>query len=287
MFKQITTKNTKKSFALAGLLAANLGLASTANATIVEFHVSYGKVQESFQVNLFDQTTPETVANFLDYVDSGHYINSVTHRVSPGFVVQGGGYEFNGAWPLTRIGANAPVVNEPVYSNVSGTIAMAKLGSDVNSATDQWFFNLADNSANLDRQNGGFTVFGQVIGDGMLVINKIAQLQLCNSTDLQGIPMAMDEGQTCADFSAPGIENFVVIEQVIVIDSSEVTDADLNPLLTKYPDSDGDGVKDIDDAFPSDPDKSVPDVEESGGSTTWLSLIMLSLFTIRKRLIKS
>ena len=54
------------------------------------------------------------------------------------------------------------VINEPVYSNVKGTIAMAKQGGNENSATSQWFFNMSDNSQNLDLQNGGFTVFGQI-----------------------------------------------------------------------------------------------------------------------------
>ena len=80
---------------------------------------------------------------------------------------------------------------------------MAKLGSSVNSATDQWFFNLANNASNLDLQNGGFTVFGQVIGDGMTVIEKIAQLKLCNAGSLEGIPMVVDEGQQCADLNRP------------------------------------------------------------------------------------
>jgi peptidyl-prolyl cis-trans isomerase A (cyclophilin A) len=278
----------KKLGAVSSILALTLGLANTASATIVEFQTSQG----SFQVNLFDQTTPETVSNFLNYVDSMHYTNSVIHRVSPGFVVQGGSYEFSGTMPLTSREANAPIINEAVYSNVKGTISMAKLGSSINSATDQWFFNLKDNNDidntnNLDRQNGGFTVFGQVIGDGMAVVEKIALIKLCNSGSLEGIPMVMDESQQCSDLVTPSIENFVVIEQVIIIDSSEVTDSGLNPLLSKYSDSDGDGVKDIDDAFPNDPSKYLPDAEESsGGSVTWFALVMLGLITTRKRFLK-
>ncbi len=274
-----TKKNAQKLCALASLITASFCLSNVANATIVEFRTSQG----NFQVNLFDQTTPKTVSNFLTYVDSAHYTNSVVHRVVTDFVVQGGGYTFEGAWPLTALNANAAVKNEAIYSNRRGTIAMAKNGGDINSATNQWFFNLNDNSDNLDRQNGGFTVFGQVIGDGMQVVDKIAALKLCNSVNLQGIPMIINESQTCADISAPGPENFVVIENIIIIDSSEVTDSNLTPLLTKFPDSDGDGVKDIDDAFPSDPNKYLPDIEEdSGGSITWLSLIMLGLASARK-----
>jgi peptidyl-prolyl cis-trans isomerase A (cyclophilin A) len=284
MFKHITKRSLKKLSAISSILTLSFAIANTASATTVEFQTSQG----NFQVNLFDQTTPNTVNNFLNYVDSLHYSNSVIHRVAPGFVVQGGGFEFSGTMPLTRIETNAPVVNEAIYSNVKGTIAMAKVGGSINSATDQWFFNLGDNSENLDRSNGGFTAFGQVIGEGMTIVNKIAQLQLCNTNDNGGIPMVLDDGQKCADLTVPGIENFVVINHVIVIDSSEVTDSDLNPLLSKFPDSDGDGVKDIDDAFPSDPNKTVPELAENdAGSITWFSLMMIGLIAIRKRFINT
>lgn len=290
MFTQITKKNTRKIFALVGIATASLGLANTANATIVAIKTSLSP--DSIEINLFDKTTPETVKNFLNYIDNGHYTNSVVHRVSPGFVVQAGGFEFSGTWPLTPLVPNAPVVNEPVYSNVKGTIAMAKKGNDVNSATNQWFFNLKDNNDtsdpnNLDRQNGGFTVFGQVI-KGFDIVEKISLIKnLCTNGALQGIPMIIESNKTCTDMVVPGTENFVVIEQVTIIDSSEGTDSGLNPLLSKYPDSDGDGVKDIDDAFPSDPSKSVPDVEDSGGSITWFALVVLALVSTRKRFIKS
>ena len=253
----------KKIGSTASILALTLGLANTASATIVEFIVSYDNKQESFQVNLFDTSTPATVSNFLNYVDSGHYTNSVVHRVSPSFIVQGGGYEFTGTLPLEPRDSNAPVINEPIYSNVKGTIAMAKLPGDINSATDQWFFNLKDNSGNLDLQNGGFTVFGQVIGDGMAVVEKIAQLELCYATSSGGIPMAIDEGLKCDDVNAPALENFVVIEQVVIIDSSEVTDANLSPTKNTL--------------------LNVT-AEDSGGSITWFALVMLGLASTRKRL---
>lgn len=290
MFPKITKKNTRTLLSLVSIATASLSLVNTANATTVEIKTSLS--DESIKVNLFDKTTPKTVKNFLNYVDTNHYTNSVVHRVSPGFVVQAGGFEFSGTWPLTPLVPNAPVVNEPIYSNVKGTIAMAKKGNDINSATNQWFFNLKDNNDtsdanNLDRQNGGFTVFGQVI-EGMDIVEEIALIQnLCTNEGLIGIPMLMEAGQTCLDMGSPGVENFVVIEQITIIDSSEVTDSGLNPLLSKYPDSDGDGVKDIDDAFPSDPNKSVPDVEESGGSMTWFTVAMLGLFACRKRFYKS
>lgn len=282
MFKQVARKNKKNLLTALAITAAGLAFPHSASATIVEFQTSQG----SITVNLFDETTPITVSNFLNYIDEGHYTNSVIHRAQPGFVVQGGGYIFDGEWPLTDLDSNAAISNEAIYSNIAGTIAMAKISEQPNSATDQWFFNLADNSTNLDRQNAGFTVFGQVI-EGIEIVNNIAGLTLCSTQYLENIPMVMDAEQACADMGTPGQENFVILEEVIIIDSSEATASDLNPLISKYPDSDGDGVKDIDDAFPSDPNKSVEDtIEDNGGSVAWFTIAMLGLVTLRKRLFK-
>lgn len=133
----------------------------------------------SIDVQLYDTEAPLTVENFLSYAKSGAYAGSFIHRSMPGFIIQGGGYGWNGTTnQLSYVVSNPPVLNEysPSRSNLRGTIAMAKLGNDPNSATNQWFFNLADNSANLDNQNGGFTVFGQVLNSGMGVVDAIAAL---------------------------------------------------------------------------------------------------------------
>jgi len=160
--------------------------------TLVRFDVNATAPYDKVYVELFDQsgehrlrTTPATVTNFLSYVDAGSYQNTFIHRSVPGFVVQGGGFTVTNGQPGIVIGnvtQRNPVVNEPkpvgatAANNVRGTIAMAKLGSDPNSATNQWFFNLADNSANLDAQNGGFTVFGRVLGSGMAAVDEIAKV---------------------------------------------------------------------------------------------------------------
>lgn len=140
----------------------------------------------SFDVLLYEDTAPNTVANFLRYMDAGEYVGTVIHRSIPGFIWQGGGFEFAGdpiqAVPIPTF---APIANEFGASNIRGTIAMAKMEGDPNSATSQWFFNLADNSANLNNQNGGFTVFGEVVGTGMDVVDLIAGLPTGNfSADL-------------------------------------------------------------------------------------------------------
>jgi len=131
------------------------------------------------EIELFDEVAPGTVENFLNYVNDGDYENSFVHRSVPGFVIQGGGFNFEAGLQGT-VPTDPPIQNEFNRSNVRGTVAMAKLGGDPDSATSQWFINLADNSASLDGgdgQGGGFfTVFGQVVGDGMEVADAIAAL---------------------------------------------------------------------------------------------------------------
>lgn len=119
---------------------------------------------------LFTNRTPVTRANFLQYVADGDYNHSFIHRSVPGFVIQGGGYlNTNPGGPLAlgSVPADPPITNEFGVSNTYGTISMAKSGGDPDSATSQWFVSLGDNSANLDNQNGGFTVFGRVTKDTM------------------------------------------------------------------------------------------------------------------------
>lgn len=126
----------------------------------------------TIDVELFQNVTPLTVANFLNYVNRGDYDNSMIHRSVPGFVIQGGGYNVN--TPGTHISEDPPVQNEfnPANPNTRGKIAMAKAGNDPNSATSEWFFNLSNNTG-LDTQNGGFTSFGQALGDGVRVMDTV------------------------------------------------------------------------------------------------------------------
>jgi len=133
------------------------------------------------EIELLTEDAPKTVANFLAYIDSGKYTKSFMHRSIPGFVIQGGGFTFNGTNPSGII-PFASVENEFKVSNTRGTVAMAKLNNQPDSATSQWFINLADNSESLDTQNGGFTVFARVIGNGMAVADAIAQLPIVNGT---------------------------------------------------------------------------------------------------------
>ncbi|MEQ9453523.1 MAG: peptidylprolyl isomerase [Phycisphaeraceae bacterium] len=138
---------------------------------------SVGTANDFFDVDLFETQTPITVANFRAYADSGDWVNTLIHRAVSGFIIQGGGFNINPASDaIGDVTSRGQIQNEPGISNTRGTIAMAKVGGNPNSATSEWFFNLGDNSANLDNQNGGFTAFGEVLGDGMDVIDAIAAL---------------------------------------------------------------------------------------------------------------
>ena len=197
-----------------------------ANATVVEFQTSLG----NFEVNLYDNTTPETVANFLNYVNNGQYTSSVIHRSVPGFVVQGGGFVFDMALPLESVPTFSPVTNEPELANVRGTIAMAKIGGDPNSATSQWFFNLNNNTANLDGQNGGFTVFGEVVGNGMDVVDAIAALPIFNFGGVVAeLPLRDYTSQDFTNGVDPDASNLVVISAIVVTDTTVDSAAGLNP----------------------------------------------------------
>ncbi len=149
---------------------------SAAWATTVRLETTLGNID----ILMFENEAPGHVANFLNYVNDGDYDESIIHRSVPGFVIQGGGHYFNAqTGSLSNVPTDPAITNEPGVSNTRGTIAMAKVNNQPHSATSQFFFNLADNSNNLDNQNGGFTVFGEVVS-GMDVVDLIASLQQFN-----------------------------------------------------------------------------------------------------------
>lgn len=137
------------------------------NDPIVTIKTSEGDIT----LRLFREKSPVTVANFLSYVDSGHYEGTIFHRVIPDFMVQGGGFLPD----MTEKATGEPIVNESRnrLHNVRGTVAMARTG-DPDSATAQFFINQRSN-LRLDWSPGqeGYTVFGEVI-EGMSVVDYIA-----------------------------------------------------------------------------------------------------------------
>ena len=221
-------------FKFTSLLACTLSaLALTVNsfATTVQFQTSHG----DFEVILFDEQTPKTVANFLQYVNEEAHEDSVVHRSVQNFVIQGGGFNLTNDVTFNPIATHPQVVNEAYYSNVRATISMAKRGGLPNSATSQWFFNLSNNSASLDYSNGGYTVFGQVVGDGMSTVDAIAALSIVDIDTKTGgtgigkeVPLQdYDESSQ----SKPSSDNFVTIYNVVVTDATvnNATDLELQP----------------------------------------------------------
>jgi peptidyl-prolyl cis-trans isomerase B (cyclophilin B) len=160
------------------LLVLSLGLAAGAASAAnpqVELDTTAGKIR----LELYPDAAPKTVENFLEYVKAKHYEGTQFHRVIGGFMVQGGGFTEDFKQKPTR----PPIAIESEHSlkaglsNVPGTVAMART-SDPNSATAQFFINVADNRRlnfrSADPAGYGYTVFAKVV-DGMDVVNKIAQ----------------------------------------------------------------------------------------------------------------
>ena len=155
------------------LFVVLLYLGGPTRATVVRFETSLG----NFDIRLFDSATPLTAQNLLAYINANRYDGTFIHRSVPGFVIQGGGYFYNTTNNTApHITTFPQILNEPDFSNIRGTLAMAKLGDNPNSATSEWFPNLSHNTDNLDNQNEGFTVFASVLGNGMQVIDAIAAL---------------------------------------------------------------------------------------------------------------
>ncbi|MEN9790227.1 MAG: hypothetical protein RLZZ36_815 [Pseudomonadota bacterium] len=124
-----------------------------------------------FTVELFSKEAPESSANFLKYVDDGHYDGTLFHRVIPNFMIQGGGFAAGMEQKSTR----PPIRNEATngLENLRGTLAMART-NDIHSATAQFFINLIDNDfLNHSPGNYGYAVFGRVTS-GMEVVDAIA-----------------------------------------------------------------------------------------------------------------
>lgn len=163
-----------------------LAFPAISSASVVSMQTALGEID----IELYDTAAPLTVANFMNYVTSGAYNSTFIHRSVPGFVIQGGGYSYADTpfgTAYFHIPTNPPVPNEfsPSRSNVRGTIGMAKPSNSPDGATSEWFINLADNSANLDYQDGGFTVFGYVIA-GMNVVDAIANLPISDQSVING-----------------------------------------------------------------------------------------------------
>ncbi|MDO8542523.1 MAG: peptidylprolyl isomerase [Opitutaceae bacterium] len=148
---------------------------------IVQFDTVFGK----FNVELRADVAPRHVTNFLGYVQRADYANTFIHRAAsfepgPVSIIQGGGYRFS-AGNATEVPRQSSVPLEYNLANSRGTLAAART-TDINSATSEWFFNVRDNTTILNQGNGGgYTVFGRVLGTGMIVVDTIASLPRINA----------------------------------------------------------------------------------------------------------
>ncbi len=131
-----------------------------------------------------EAAVPNSVDNFLGYVDRGDYVGSMIHRSTTLFsagvvVIQGGGFRREGPAVIREVPPQPAIANEFHQSNRRGTVAYARSNA-VDSARSQWFVNVSNSNTILDSRNGGFTVFGVVIGDGMEVVDAISQRSRLN-----------------------------------------------------------------------------------------------------------
>ena len=151
---------------------------------MVRLHTNFGAIT----LDLDDAKAPETVKNFLAYVASGHYANTIFHRVIDGFMIQGGGFEPDMKQKPTR----APVTNEASngLKNDRYTVAMART-NDPHSATAQFFINVKDNDflnhSAPTPQGWGYCVFGKVV-EGQDVVDKIKGVKTGRSGMHQDVP---------------------------------------------------------------------------------------------------
>lgn len=152
---------------------------------VVVMETSMGTIE----IELWADRAPISVENFLRYVDNGLYDNLTFHRVIPGFMIQGGGYDSE----FMEMSGYPPITNEadPSLQNERGTLAMARTNV-VDSATSQFFINLVDNDflnqTGRTPQQFGYAVFGEVV-DGMDVVDQIATVETGNRNQHQNVPV--------------------------------------------------------------------------------------------------
>ena len=223
------------SSAVLGLAAAGgVGLPAGAS-TIVRFEMNVGNID----VRLYDTATPNSVANFLNYVTTDRYDDTFIHRVpqngqgaSSNFVVQGGGFELNNSiFAAAGIVTDAPIGDEPGLTNTRSTLSFAKnsLG-----ATSQWFFNIGDNSF-LDAQD--FTVFGHVINNTMSVVDTINGLPTINAGVAQNAPGEDFDEIPVIDFDTVIAQNDITNAEAVIVN---------NVVVLNFADGDYDFDGDVD-----------------------------------------
>ena len=191
--------------------------------TVVRLATSLGNID----LEMYDKATQATVQNFVNYVVNKLYDGTVIHRApKPTFIIQGGGYVNTAAHiPQGPAVKNQFSADRP---NVRGTIAMAKLpgtdsegnpipGGGPDSATSEWFINLKDNSDPLNTQNGGYTVFGQVINGTMSTVDAIAALPVYDATVVSPVFSELPVRNPVAAGEAPAAQDYVYVGTAAVL----------------------------------------------------------------------
>ena len=169
--------------ALVTMVTAGASMAAAGNPK-VEMETSKGKIV----IELLPEKAPETVKNFLNYVDAKYYDGTIFHRVIPKFMIQGGGFTSD----MKQKSAGAPIKNEADngLKNDRGTIAMARTG-DPHSATAQFFINSVNNDSlnhkSKTQQGWGYVVFGKVI-KGMDVVDAISSVKTVTRGAYSDVP---------------------------------------------------------------------------------------------------
>jgi cyclophilin family peptidyl-prolyl cis-trans isomerase len=231
----------------AGAPARSIDLTTTFADSDVSAAVRLTTVLGPIDIALFGQQKPITVTNFLNYVNQGRYFlgnaSSFVHRSIPAFIIQGGGFigtNSGGTLQVTEVLAFPAIQNEAGISNRRGTISMAQSGSDANSATCQWFINLADNGGspnNLDIRNhtasgdfGPYTVFGKIGNNSMTVVDAIAAVPRFNSgAPFDTIPLrnytAPNPVVAANLVSIPGISQISPLTFSVMSNNSAIADA--------------------------------------------------------------
>ena len=175
---------TKTLSLLTGGLLAALVTAGSAAAQTVKLQTTEGDIR----IELNAEKAPRTVANFLQYVKSGHYNGVLFHRVIDTFMIQTGGYDAKLNQRPTK--APIPLESHNGLSNVRGSVAMARTDHP-HSATSQFFINVADNvrlDGDPENPASGYAVFGQVV-EGMDVVDKIRAVETTSSGIQQNLPV--------------------------------------------------------------------------------------------------
>jgi peptidyl-prolyl cis-trans isomerase A (cyclophilin A) len=149
---------------------------------MIRFETTLG----DFTIEFFEKEAPESVANFVRYIEDGFFDGTIFHRIVPGFVIQGGGFTED----MTQKKTKPPVKNEADngLKNKRGTLSMART-NDINSATSQFFVNLKDNDfLDHSRGNFGYAVFAKVT-EGMDVVDKIAAVETGRKRGFDDVPV--------------------------------------------------------------------------------------------------